>query len=146
MDRSAFGHGTSQLAQVFPLLLIQRVGCKKADICAQIGHLLTQGIWEHRIYFSVGGFRRSTILVIKGVSHEITAQRQDQCFLSGETQGWQEIPARERIPFFLDRDEGNACFRESLQITVDSPLADFKSNSEVFRTLLPFSLELKNNS
>src|SRR5690242_21739191 len=48
-----------------------------------------------------------SIVVIKVVAHERTAQRQDQGFLGSETQWWQEIAFSERIAFFLDSNEGN---------------------------------------
>src|SRR5437588_8034497 len=100
-----------QLLQFFRLdWLLHSTRCDEADAVLEIAYLITQFLREDTLYLTARRKRRGPILRIEALRHQVAAQEQHGCFISGEAQGRQEVPFHQGVAPARNRNDRHASF------------------------------------
>ena len=104
-------NGAPQLLQFFRLdLLFHSTRCDEADAVLEIVYLITQLLREDILYLAACSKCRRAILRIEALCHQVAAQEQHGCFVSGEAQGRQEVPLHQGVATARNRNDRHASF------------------------------------
>src|SRR6266568_9112412 len=104
-------NGAPQLLQFFRLgWLLHSTRCDEADAVLQIAYLFTQLLGKNTLYLAARRKRCRAILRIEALRHQVTAQEQHGCFVSGEAQRRQEVPFHQGVAPARNRNDRHASF------------------------------------
>src|SRR3989440_1251566 len=104
-------NGAPQLVQFFRLdWLFHSTRCDEADAVLEITYLITQLLREDTLYLTARRERRGAILRIEALCHQVAAQEQHGCFVSGEAQGRQEVTFHQGVATARNRNDRHTSF------------------------------------
>src|SRR2546421_10640532 len=110
-NSASLENGTPQLQQFFRLgWLLHSTRCDEADAVLEIAYLFTQLLRENTLYLAARHKRRGAILRIEALRHQVAAQEQHGCFVSGEAQGRQEVPFHQGVAPARNRNDRHTGF------------------------------------
>src|SRR5205823_5591578 len=108
-DSAALENGAPHLQQFFRLAwLLHSICGDEADAVLQRAYLITQLLREDTLYLAARCKRRRAILRIEALRHQVAAQEQHGCFVSGEAQGRQEVPFHQGVAPARNRNDRHA--------------------------------------
>src|SRR6266566_7113214 len=108
-DGASLENGAPQLQQFFRLAwLLHSICGDEANAVLERAYLLTQLLREDTIYLAARCKRRGAILRIEALCHQVAAQEQHGCFVSGEAQGRQEVPFHQGVAPARKRNDRHA--------------------------------------